>query len=343
MKTLMITLIAVSAITPALAQHAGHSMPMPMPGTSGETEERPAPASDSHAGHDMGAMAPPPAAADPHADHDMKKMTPAAPAVGHTGKSAHAGAAQIPPSAPPAAAFDGPGHAADTLYDPSVMAGVRDQLLAEVGSMKTSRVVIDQLESRIHDGRDGYMWDAQGWYGGDINKLWIKTEGEGSYGRKLEVAEVQALWSRAYTPWFDFQAGARYDPEPNPRRGYAVLGIQGLAPYFFETDAALFLSNEGELSARFSAEYDLLLTQRLILQPAFEVNLAAQDVEERGIGSGVNDIELGLRLRYEIRREFAPYIGVNWERKLGQTADIARREGEDASVPSFVAGIRFWF
>jgi copper resistance protein B len=201
----------------------------------------------------------------------------------------------------------------------------------------------DRFEYRAQDGDDSLKWDAQGWVGGDYEKLWLKTEGEKRIGGKIEDAEAQLLYSRLLTDFFDVQAGVRYDPEPHPRRGYAVLGVQGLAPYYFETDAALFLSNEGELSARFVAEYELLLTQRLILQPALELNLSAEEVKERGIGSGVNDIELGLRLRYEIRREFAPYIGVNWERKLGQTADIARHDGEDTEIPSLVAGIRFWF
>lgn len=308
MKTLLIMAIAASAVTPAFAQHAGHAMPTPE--TTQEPEKTPARASDPHAGHDMGAPSGPP---------------------------------QTLSGSPPAAALDGPVHAADTVFDPAVMAAARDQLRAEHGAMKTSRVIINRMETRIQEGQDGYRWDAQGWYGGDINRLWIKTEGQGSFGQKAEDAEMQALWSRAFTPWFDYQAGVRYDPEPHPRRGYAVLGIQGLAPYYFETDAALFLSNKGELSARFTAEYELLLTQRLILQPTLEVNLSAEEVKERGIGSGINDIELGLRLRYEIRREFAPYIGVNWERKVGQTEDIAREEGEDAEAPSFVAGIRFWF
>jgi len=203
--------------------------------------------------------------------------------------------------------------------------------------------LIDRLEYRDDEGPNHLLWDAQGWYGGDYNRLWLKTEGEKLARGKTEKAEVQVLFSHLVTDFFDVQAGVRYDPEPHPRRGYAVLGVQGLAPYYFETDAALFLSNEGELSARFEAEYELLLTQRLVLQPSLEINLAAQDTSARGIGSGVSDIELGLRLRYEIRREFAPYIGVNWECKLGQTADIARRDGEDTDVPSFVTGVRFWF
>ncbi len=205
MKSLMFTLIAVSAITPALAQHAGHSMPTPV--TQGEMDKEPARASDPHAGHDTGAMPSTPAAADLHAGHDMKQIMPAAPATGHAGNEASA--ASISPSSPLAAAFDTPGHAADTLYDPTVMADARNHLLAENGAMKTSRVIIDELEARIHDDRDGYQWDAQGWYGGDINKLWIKTEGEGSSaGGKTEKAEVQVLVSHLVTDfWFDVQAG----------------------------------------------------------------------------------------------------------------------------------------
>jgi len=201
----------------------------------------------------------------------------------------------------------------------------------------------DQFEYRTQDGDDSLKWDAQGWVGGDYEKLWLKTEGTKRIGGEVEDAEAQLLYSRLLTDFFDVQAGLRYDPKPNQQRSFAVFGLQGLAPQYFEVDAAAFLSNEGELSARFEAEYELLLTQRLVLQPSFEVNLAAQDTKERGLGAGVNDIELGLRLRYEIRREFAPYIGVNWERKLGQTADIARDEGEDIEIPSFVAGIRLWF
>src|SRR3546814_370278 len=223
----------------------------------------------------------PAAPADPHAGHDMG-----------TG----AGPAPMPPKAPPPpAAFSGPRHAADVLFDPSAMSGAREQLRAEQGAARNYRVMIDQLEARIHDGRDGYLWDAQGWYGGDINKLWIKTEGEGSFGERTEEAEVQALWSRAITPWFNFQAGLRYDFRPDPERGHAVVGVQGLVPYLFEVDVAAFVSDEGDVSASLEAEYDLLITQRLILQPRAEVNLAVQDVRELGVGSGVNDVELGVR------------------------------------------------
>mgnify|MGYP003393506256 CR=1 FL=1 len=201
----------------------------------------------------------------------------------------------------------------------------------------------EQLEYRTGTGKDALNWDAQGWVGNDDHKLWFKTEGEKPNEGRLEKGEFQLLYSRPISDFFDVQAGVRHDIEPNPDRSFAVFGLQGLAPYMFEIDAAAFVSNEGEVSARLKGEYDLLITQRLVLQPTAEVNMAFQGVRERGIGSGVNSVELGLRLRYEIIREFAPYVGLQWERKLGQTADFARAEGESADNRSFVAGIRFWF
>lgn len=204
-------------------------------------------------------------------------------------------------------------------------------------------VQVEQLEYRLTDGKDRLKWDAQGWVGEDYNKLWIKTEGEKVFGGDLEQAEVQLLYSRIIHPFWDVQIGGRFDVRPQPKRGFGVLGVQGLAPYFFEVDAAAFVSHEGDLSARLKGEYELLITQKLILQPSLELNLAAQEVEKLGIGSGLTDVELGLRLRYEIRREFAPYIGVSWERKVGRTADFAREDGEEVDSLAFVSGIRFWF
>lgn len=154
---------------------------------------------------------------------------------------------------------------------------------------------------------------------------------------------MQALWSHAITPWFDVQAGARYDFRPEPERGHLVLGLQGLAPYFFEIDAAAFLSDERDLTARIEAEYDQLITQRLILQPRVELDLAAQDVEEIGIGAGLSSVEAGLRLRYEIVPEFAPYFGVSYERAVGDTANFARDEGEEVDTWSVLIGLRAWF
>ena len=201
----------------------------------------------------------------------------------------------------------------------------------------------DRSEFRVGRGRTRYLWDTQGWYGSDYNKFWVKAEGETDFGSGLERAEFQGLYSRLITSFFDLQAGIRQDAGPGPSPTYAVLGVQGLAPYWFELDSALFLSDDGDLTARVEAEYELLFTQRLIGQPRIELNFAAQDVPELGIGAGLSDVELGFRLRYELRREIAPYIGVSWERRLGDSADFARAAGARAGNVFFVAGIRLWF
>lgn len=206
-----------------------------------------------------------------------------------------------------------------------------------------SSVQIEQFEYRSGEGEDTFAWDAQAWLGTDDNKAWFKTEGENPLDDSLEEAETQLLYSRRISDFFDVQFGGRYDFRPEPERAYGVIGLQGLAPMFVEIDTAAFLSDEGDLSARFKAEYDLLITQKLVLQPLLEVNVAADEVEELGIGQGINDVELGLRLRYEVTREFAPYIGVNWHRLVGQTADFARADGNDDETVSFVAGVRMWF
>lgn len=204
-------------------------------------------------------------------------------------------------------------------------------------------VLVDRLETRFADEVDTYVWDMQGWYGGDYNRLWVKTEGEGEQGKSPESAELQLLFSRRFAPFWDWQLGIRHDVDPNPQRTYAVLGVQGVMPYEFEWDSALFVSNKGDVTARIEAEYDLRITQRLILQPRLEINAAASEVPELGLGSGLNNTELGVRLRYEIKREFAPYIGVSWEKLYGGTADFSESEQEPTSVVSIVVGVRAWF
>lgn len=206
-------------------------------------------------------------------------------------------------------------------------------------------IQLEELEYRTLDDSDAVEWEGQGWIGGDRDKFWVKFRGEQTLSGRdgLEQAEFQALYSRAISTFYDAQLGVRYDLAPDPERAFAVLALHGLAPYFFETDLSLFASNEGELSLRAEARYDLLLTQRLILQPQIELNLASDDAPRRGIGSGFNDLELGLRLRYEISRKFAPYVGVSWERSFGETASLARREGEDPDTFNFVAGLRLWY
>ena len=283
----------------------------------------------SHMDHrqmDHGAHAAQPAvdrSVDPHAGHVM----PAAPT-------------SMPVAAPPPIPTD---HAADALYDPAVMARARAAMIRENGGMTFSQLMIDRAEYRAHKGGDSYHWEGEGWIGGDINRLAIKSEGEGAVDGALHRAELQALYSRAIDPWWNLIAGVRHDIRPQPQRSYAAIGIEGLAPYWFEVEAQAFLSDRGDAHLRIEGSYDQRITQRLILQPAAELNVAAQDVPELGIGAGLSDVELGLRLRYELAREFAPYVGINWERRVGDSARFARAAGEGASTTSLVMGLRFWF
>ena len=202
-------------------------------------------------------------------------------------------------------------------------------------------VKLGEYQSRA-GGDDGYRWEGEAWFGGDINRLVIKTEGEGSGREGLGAAEAQGLYSHAISPYFDFQAGVRQDFQPRART-YATVGVEGLLPYWFDVEAALFLSDKGELLARAEGSYDLRLTQRWILQPRAELNFAAQDTPETFTGSGLSNAELGLRLRYEIRREFAPYVGVSYDRRFGKTADYFRAIGEKPGETSLVIGIRSFF
>lgn len=202
---------------------------------------------------------------------------------------------------------------------------------------------VDRSEFLLGQGKDRYLWDTQGWIGTDYNKFWFKAEGEGELNGQFEQAELQGLYSKTISPFFDFQAGIRQDIGPGLSPTYAVLGVQGLAPYWFELDSALFLSDDGDLTGRVEAEYEILFTQRLIGQPRAEVNFAAQDVQQLGIGAGLSTLELGFRLRYEFKRELAPYIGIAWQSAVGNTADFRRFAGEKVSTTSFVAGIRLWF
>lgn len=248
-------------------------------------------------------------------------------------------------AASPAAADDAaPRAAADALYGRDAMAAARRAAQAESGAQTTYFLEAERLEYRFGEGSPGLLFDGGGWWGGDRDKLRVKAEGEYDLnGHGLEEAELQALWSHAISPFFDLQAGIRRDFEPDPARSFAVISLEGLAPYWIEIDAAAFLSDDGELSARIEAEYELLLTQRLVLQPRVELDFAATSTEELGIGSGLSTAELGLRLRYEIRRAIAPYIGVSWSRAVGETADFARAAGEDPERASLVVGLRAWF
>ncbi len=318
--------------TKAADPRAGHDMSS-MPGM------------DIPAGHDMSAMpATPGQQADPHAGHDMGTI-PGMDMPGHdmngmpqmtpAGTDLPAGTAPPPPVPTD--------HAADLVYGAANMAMGRHHLKEGHGGQKLAMVMFNIAEAQFRKGRDGFEWDGEGWYGGDINRLWVKSEGDGNFGGSIERAEIQTLYSRAVGPYFNLQGGIRYDFKPNPSRVYATVGFEGLAPGFFDVEGALFLSNKGELMARAEGYYDQRITQRLILQPRAELNFAAQSSQEIGVGKGLSDAEIGLRLRYDIRREFAPYVGIQYNRAFGDTRKFQREAGADAGGWSLLTGVRLWF
>lgn len=200
-------------------------------------------------------------------------------------------------------------------------------------------LLLDQLEY-AHDnhGGDAGFLDGEAWYGKDFDKLWLKFE-----GRFGDEFRTEALWDHAVAPFWDMQLGLRHDSGEGPDRTWAAFGVQGLAPYRIETEATFYFGAAGRTAARVQFEYDAAITQRLILQPKLEFDLYGKDDPQRGIGSGLSDAELGLRLRYEITRRFAPYVGVAWQQHYGRTADLVRAQGERAGSVQFVAGLRLWF
>lgn len=205
-----------------------------------------------------------------------------------------------------------------------------------------SLFLLDQLEYQDADDGSTLAWDATGWIGGDINRLWLRSSGERTNG-VTEAAEVQALYGRSISPWWDVVAGVRQDFLPKAAQTWAAFGIQGLALYAFEAEATAFIGENGQAAARFEGDYDILLTNRLILQPTAEVNFYSKNDPQRGVGSGLANTEVGFRLRYEVVREFAPYIGLTWNRNYGATADRVREERGDVDEARLVAGIRVWY
>jgi copper resistance protein B len=204
------------------------------------------------------------------------------------------------------------------------------------------RVMVDQLEWRDAQQGNALAWEAQGWYGGDYNKVWVKTEADRVKGTTLD-ASADLLLDHVIARWWDLQAGLRQDFGKGPSRTWLAMGLQGLAPYWIDAEATFYVGEEGRTSMRLKGSWDLLLTQQLILEPYGEINLYGKSDPERQIGSGVSDLELSLRLRYEVRREFAPYVGVGWFRRFGQTAQLARTAGEGTDELQLVAGLRVWF
>ena len=203
------------------------------------------------------------------------------------------------------------------------------------------KVMFDRLEWLDAD-ESTFEWDAAAWYGGDFNKLWLETEGERVAGSTGD-ARVELLWDRIATAWWSTRLGVRQDSGAGPDRTWIAAGVAGLAPGFIEVEAMVYAGDEGRTALRFTADYDLLITQRLVLQPEVELNLYGDDDPERLVGAGLSDLEVGLRLRYEFRREIAPYLGVGWSRRFGESAELAEAAGEDPDDLTFLAGIRLWF
>ena len=228
-------------------------------------------------------------------------------------------------------------------YPPAAMYAADRVMMHQQGGQLFYQIMVNLAEYQARQGHDGYRWDGEAWFGGDIDRAELRTEGTGTLRRGTDDAEMQALYSHAIDPYFNLEAGIRQDFAPTPTRTYATVGIEGLAPFMFQTEARLFVSTRGEVLGRLEAWYDQRVTQRLVLQPRAELNLSAQTTPARRIGSGLYDAELGLRLRYEIARRFAPYVGISYAAETGRTARYARTDGKDPTTTSFVAGARFWF
>ena len=271
-------------------------------------------AAEDHSAHG----AAPPAASDLHAGH----------AATNKDQPTESESRHVPP--------DPPQHAMHDMSEREMI-----ELMGMDDTVAIGSVLFDELEWRDSGDADALVWDAQAWYGGDYDKVWLKSEGERADGDAETSNEV--LWDHVVARWWSVQAGVRHDTGTGPARTWAAFGWRGLAPYWFELEATAYAGENGQTALRFSAEYELLLTQRLILQPALDFDLYGKDDTANGIGSGLADSELGLRLRYELRREFAPYVGVAWTRSYGHTAELAREAGHDTNDVQWLAGVRWWF
>jgi copper resistance protein B len=203
------------------------------------------------------------------------------------------------------------------------------------------KVLFDQLEAQLVHGEPGLRWDSRSWIGRDRNRIHVRTEGEAVDG-VLDTAEAQVLFGRSINPWWDVVAGVRFDARPDPAHTWGAIGIQGMAPQFIDLQATAYIGQSGHIDARIEAEYQLLITNRLILQPLVELSLSGKDDPDRGIGAGLSTGEVGFRLRYEFTRELAPYAGVVWHKKLFGTGDAAREAGQDAGGWHLVGGLRWW-
>jgi copper resistance protein B len=269
-----------------------------------------------HAGHQHPTPAPEPAAkAATHAPHD------------HDGSDR---AQELPPFIPP-------------LTDEDRKAAFPDVEGHTVsGNAVNYFVLFDQLEWQGRGDSSGVNLDSRGWVGRDRDRVWFRAEGDGEGGRVGE-AHAHVLYGRRFARWWDVVAGVRQDVQPGPAQTWAAVGVQGIAPYWFEVEATAYVGASGRTHARFEVEYELLLTNRLILQPLVEAEVFGKSDPQRGIGAGLATTDAGFRVRYEWRRELAPYVGVTWNRKWGKAADFAEAAGEDRGSARFVSGLRLWF
>jgi len=279
----------------------------------------------SIAGLMLATSAPAFAQAEPHAGHGQEKPAPAT-----SPKQSSDGAHDLPPFIP-------------RLTDDDRKAAFPDvEGHSMHGNAVNYFVLFDQLEWQAGEGTNGANLDSRGWIGRDRDRLWFRAEGDGE-GRRVVEAQAHVLYGRQFSRWWDVVAGIRQDFRPGPAQTWAAVGVQGLAPYWFEVEATAYVGASGRTHARFEVEYELLLTNRLILQPLVEAEVFGTSDPDRGIGAGLSTTDAGFRLRYEWRREFAPYVGVTWSRKWGKTADFAEAAGEDSGSARLVTGLRLWF
>lgn len=269
-------------------------------------------------------------------EHAVVTAKPPEPAAHAKPQSTRAGDMAAMHHAAPPAGPRSPDYSDGHTYGP--MTGMDMQDDAPFGAL-----LLDRLEY-VHARGDGHATaiDGEAWYGRNFDKLWLKFEGEHAAGR-LQDLRAEVLWAHAIAPFWNTQLGVRHDFGTGPGRTWAAFGVEGLAPYRFETQAALYVGQGGRTAARVAAEYEARFTQRLILQPSLEANFYGRSDPPRGVGAGLSDAELGLRLRYEVRREFAPYVGVVWQQHFGRARELAHAQGEPAGGLHIVAGVRLWF
>lgn len=285
-------------------------------------------------------IAPVPALAQ-HEGHEIAQPAPA-PVDPHAGHEGHAAPVQPVPTPGPVADQAWPENAADAIWGEGAMAAARHHFYGD-HAMVAQKIAVEQLEVLSGDGPLRWQLDAEAWRGNDIDKAWLKLEGDGTTQGGPDDLEVQALWSHAVDPWFDLQAGLRQDLRTGRDRTHLAVGLRGLAPYWIEVDGAVFLSTRGEVTTRFKAEHAVRVTQRLILRPRVEVEAAAQDMPDLATGSGLTFLTTGLRAGYRITPTLEPYLGVEWQQALGETRRLQRADGDTAGSARAVAGLRFVF